>query len=650
MSRPSVSVLIPQWGATDLTQRAVDAVRRVRYEGWIEVLVWDNDSPDGPGLVSRLDDLTLVTSATNVGFGPANNGLAERAEGELLWLLNNDTVPAPQSLGRMVDCLLADERTVAVTPQFRTFDGRVLELGSYVSDAGEAWQLLRGERPPRSLCRQPFEAHYGSAASLLVRRESFVAVGGFDDAFVPAYYEDTDLCLRLTADGGRVMVEPRAVVYHLEGGSAGRDENCGAKRHQLRNRGRFAARWSTRLKNSEPMGPATALHHALSPDDRPLLLWLLPDFLKPDQSGGHARVYKEMQILSDAGFAIVAWSEHLGDHGRYAPFLERLGIRWCGYQEPSRWLLNDRNQTRFAPLHELLEYDIWDAVVAWSADVGHRFGPLVRQMLPETPWVVDSAVLLYRQSELGLGVGAARMEDIVTEKAWELEVYGSADAVIASSSNDAAMLRHELPQLDVFDFDVGAYEPLPSDLEAQADGALVFLGSFVHPPNLDAVMWWLGEIHPRVAAMVGRHLPLRIIGASSELVDEISGDHPAVEIAGWVEDLGDELCSARAMLVPLRYGAGTKDKISMAMRYGVPTLTTNVGAESMPADLFEALWIADEPEQIAAQVVQLMTSDRAWAEAARSTRTAAQIAWDEQEQVHRRFVHWFSHHVRSEIT
>ena len=641
MSRPSISVLIPQWGATDLTRRAVDAVRRSFYEGRLEILVWDNDSPEGPGPVAELSDLTLVASNANIGFGPANNGLAERATGELLLLLNNDTLPAPDSLDRMVDCLLDHVDVVAVSPQFRTFDGRLLELGGYVSDAGEAWQLLRGERPPRTLRRLPFAAHYASAACLLVRREDFLGAGGFDDAFAPAYYEDTDLCLRLTDGGGRVMVEPRAVVYHLEGGTAGTDEQQGAKRHLVRNRGRFAARWSSRLKDSHSMGPGTALRHALCPEGGPLVLWLLPDFLKPDQSGGHARVYKEMEVLTKAGISIFAWSEHVGDHGRYAPFLERLDIHWSGFQEPSRWLPNDRERTRYAPLHELLDCEIWDAVVAWSVDIADRLGPLVRERLPKTPFLVDSAVLMYRQWERGMSVGATQMEDLMTQKAWEVETYRTAEAVIASSFDDALLLRQEVPGIEVFDFDVGAYEPVPP-AETQHLGPLVFLGSFVHPPNLDAVVWWLQEIMPRVVDHIGHEIPLRVIGASSELVVDLVGEQTSVEIAGWVEDLGDELRRARAMIVPLRYGAGTKDKISMAMRYGVPTITTAIGAESMPSDLYDVLSIADEPGQLATMVVRLMTDDGAWQTAAKSTRAAAASAWVDQTNVARRYVNWFS--------
>ena len=652
MSSSSVSVLVLQWGETDLTERALDAVRRSRYDGPLELLVWDNGSPDGPGAVAQMSDVILVESPINVGFGPANNRLAERATGDLLLFLNNDAILAPSCLGRMVHGLTAgrpgvDGRVVAVAPQFRGFDGGVLELGCYLGDSGEAWQLLRGERAPRGLLDGAFAAHYGSAACLLVRRGDFLDAGGFDELFAPAYYEDADLCLRLTRDGGQVLVEPRAVAYHLEGGTAGTDELVGVKRFQRRNRGRFAARWYERLARLPPVSRSAALRHAFSGGDRPLVLWLMPDFLKPDQSGGHARVRREIEALVEAGAAVVVWSEHVGDHGRYGRFLSDLGVTWCGCHEPSRSLLGNRRDSAVSSLESLLQLDVWDAVVAWSADVAHRLGPAVREHLPRTPFVVDSAVLLYRQFARGLAAGAVLVEDLVTEKAWELAVYGGADGLIASSEADAAAIRTELPHLDVVTFDVGAYEPVPTLPDGQQQGSLVFLGSFIHPPNMDAIVWWVDEIVPRIERICGRTMPLRVIGSSAELVSEVAGGNGALDVVGWVEDLREEMARARAFVVPLRYGAGTKDKISIAMRYGVPTVTTSIGAESMPDGLHGALVVADEPDHFAQHVVRLMEDDQQWKRAAESTRRAAQRAWQEQELTKNRFVAWFSRLAQS---
>ncbi|MEM6796251.1 MAG: glycosyltransferase [Acidobacteriota bacterium] len=639
MNDPSVSVLMVQWGKADLTLRALDAARRSDYAGQLELLVWDNGSAGGPGAVSREPGVTVVTHGENLGFGPANNRLSEHATGELLLLLNNDTVLAPSCVRRMVKALTGNPEVAAVTPQFRSFDGGILEMGSFLGSSGEAWQFMRSGFPPRSLMERPLEAHYGSAACLLLRRSDWNALGGFDDLFAPAYYEDTDLCLRLSSTGRRILVEPRAVAFHLEGGTAGTDVLQSAKSHQLRHRGRFVGRWAERLAKLPAIGPASALRHAVA-GDRPLVLWLLPEMLKPDQSGGDARVRKELELLIGAGVQPVIWSEHVGDHGRYGALLSELGCIWCGYQEPVRSPLQERVSSCWSALPELLRLDVWGAVVAWSADVASRLGPTVRDALPNTPFLVDSAVLLYLQGDRGREKGASMPESLAVDKDWELGVYGSADAVIASSTADADAIGREKPNLEVVTFDVGAYKPVAAE-NGSAPRSLLFLGNFIHPPNVDAVMWWLEEIAPRVADQCGQAVPLRVIGASAELLTSAVGQHESLEVVGWVEDLRLEMARARAFFVPLRYGAGTKDKISMAMRYGVPTIATSIGAESMPERLAKVLVVADRPGDLAREVVRLMDDETHWRQAADATRKAAQLAWIEQGLTTRRYTEWF---------
>lgn len=647
MSVPSVSILIVQWGHVDLTLRAVDAARRSDYGGSIELLVWDNGSPGGAEEIRCESDVTVVTHDSNLGYGPANNRLAEHATGDLLLLLNNDTVLAPSCLRRMVDLLTSDSEIAAVTPQFRSFDGAVLEMGSFLGSSGSARQFLRSKLPPQSLLGRPLNAHYGSAACLLLRRSDWNKLGGFDDLYAPAYYEDTDLCLRLSQAGRKILVEPRAVAFHLEGGTAGTDTLHDSKAHQLRNRGRFVGRWADRLAELPTIGPAAALRHSIA-GDKPLVLWLLPDMLKPDRSGGDARVRKELELLVGAGIQPVLWSEHVGDHGRYGALLAELGCMWCGYQEPVRSPLGERAASCFSALPELLRLDIWGAVVAWSADVASRFGPMVRHALPETPFLVDSAVLLYVQGDRARDSGATMPESLAVHKDWELEIYGGADAVIASSEADAEAIRAERPQLEVVTFDVGAYEPVTARNGTEPE-SLLFLGNFIHPPNVDAVIWWIDEIAPRVADRSGRAVPLRVIGASAELLTALVGECASVDVIGWVEDLDAEMARARAFFVPLRYGAGTKDKISMAMRYGVPTITTSVGAESMPERLSKVLAVADHPRDLAREVVRMMDSDSHQRKAAQATRTAARLAWIDQARAARRYTEWFRRRLKMDF-
>jgi len=635
-----VSVLIPQRGRPGLTLRAVQAARGSTYRGELEVLVFDDGSDGGPGPVADLAGIRLLGSPRSVGFGAASNRLAAAATGDLLLLLNNDTYLTPSALSLLVDRLLAEAPPpTAVCPQFRTFDGGVLELGAFLGPSGEAWQLFRGQTPPASMLHGPFVCHYGSAACLLLRRQDFLELGGFDDRFAPAYYEDTDLCLRLRDRGGRVVVEPAAVVYHRESGTTGRDPAAPSKRYLVRNRGRFAQRWVSQLRELPPLDFATALRHRLSPQGEALVLFVLPELLRRDRAGGDARVWREIEALASEGLSIALWAEHLTDCERYGPLLSDRGVAWFGYEKASRWSL-DRAPTHLSTLQDLLRLGIWDVVLAWSLDAIERFGPLVREHAPTTPLVADSAVLMYRQLERGLGVTARLPATLEVTREREMAAYAQADAVLASSTADAEAMRVDLPpSTEVLAFDVGAY-PTVAGNGHQIAGTLSFLGNFLHPPNVDAIEWWLAAVAPELERACGRRLALRVIGSWADTALQHHAAREDLEIVGWVPTLEEELSHCRVFVAPLRYGAGTKDKISMAMRFGIPTVTTSIGAESMPADLAAALEVHDEPRGFATKVAELMTNDSLWLRAAERTRKAAAGAWLDEERSRGQFPRW----------
>ena len=146
----------------------------------------------------------------------------------------------------------------AVCAQLRFADGTLQEAGGIVWSDGSAWNWGRGEHPQDPRFSYPREVDYGSAAALMVRRALWEQLGGFDEHFVPAYYEDTDLCFAIRRLGCKVIYQPRAVVTHFEGVSHGTDTGAGMKAHQVTNQKRFAEKWQSvliqhRANGAEPM-------------------------------------------------------------------------------------------------------------------------------------------------------------------------------------------------------------------------------------------------------------------------------------------------------------------------------------------------------------------------------------------------------------
>jgi GT2 family glycosyltransferase len=179
-----------------------------------ELVVVDNDSSDGtPGLVRELaPGARLVELPENVGFAAGANAGAENAEGDLLVFLNPDAIPQagfreairhPLTKGRGWDAwmgLVTAER------------GRVVNtLGGVLHFTGIAWAGGAGE--PVSDDLLPEEVPFLSGACLAIPRATFARLGGFAPGYF-LYHEDVELSLRLRLAGGRIGIEPRAVVDH----------------------------------------------------------------------------------------------------------------------------------------------------------------------------------------------------------------------------------------------------------------------------------------------------------------------------------------------------------------------------------------------------------------------------------------------------
>ncbi len=214
MAEPSldVSVLIVNYGSAEVVGEAIASVFAQTGLS-LEVIVVDNRSPDHSlDLLRRLDGIELIESDTNLGFGRANNLAFTRARGRVLHLLNPDA-----RLGDAGALRLALDHLDA-HPECGLLGTRLLN-----PDGSDQWRpRLRypGQRfaPPGFDAELPGEIAWVIGASLVVRREVFQAIGGFDpDYFL--YAEETDLCLRVRRAGHTIRFAEEVRVFHHDGWS-----------------------------------------------------------------------------------------------------------------------------------------------------------------------------------------------------------------------------------------------------------------------------------------------------------------------------------------------------------------------------------------------------------------------------------------------
>lgn len=192
-----------------------------------EVIVADNGSTDDSRdqIKRRHPQILLLELGRNLGFGPANNRAAAFARGDQLLLLNSDAWPAAGALERLSAALGADKRLGLACPLLFYPDGKPqFHWATSTGLLGEAVQKLRNRYEKSPLVhRLRWPGGFYTAACVLVRKQAFEEVGGFDERFF-LYFEDVDLCLRLRRAGWKMRTVPEAKAFHIKGGSQPRQD------------------------------------------------------------------------------------------------------------------------------------------------------------------------------------------------------------------------------------------------------------------------------------------------------------------------------------------------------------------------------------------------------------------------------------------
>lgn len=215
--------------------------------------------------------------------------------------------------------------------------------------------------------------------------------------------------------------------------------------------------------------------------------------------------------------------------------------------------------------------------------------------------------------------------------AYEPKVARRQDHVFTVTEQDRALLNRLSGTADVsyaaLGLDVPASVP---PYEERERNAILFVGALGHAPNAESALWLCREIFPLVLArrpdavlrIVGRNAPPELAAAASA--------NRSIELMGFVENLEPVLCSASLAVAPIRSGGGIKTKVVQAMSYGLPVVTTPIGAEGIEELAASGLVIARTAPEIAEGILALLGDRARAAECSRRGRDLAvrHYSWD----------------------
>lgn len=598
-SAPRVSVIIPVYGKLPYTLACLRSIARHGAETPFEVIVVDDASPDGStATLGQISGLRLLRNEHNLGFIGSCNAGATAAHGSHLLFLNNDTQVTPGWLDRLLDVFIEHPQCGLTGSRLVYPDGRLQEAGGIVFADASGWNYGRFEHPsdPRFLYRR--DADYISGASLMVDAALFRQLGGFDSRYAPAYYEDTDLAFAVRAAGRRVIYQPESLVIHFEGISSGTDPLTGVKRYQTINRSKFADKWSQAL--ADQPAPGTPAEQAIHHGNRPHILIVDALMPEPARDSGSLRMFNILQLLQELGWRISFMADNRRASASEIALLGRAGAHTlCKPWSPplAGWLRREGSTL--------------NAVMLCRHYVAQPHFDLVRRLAPTAKLLFDTVDLhfLREQRAAEHTSNTALAKQAAQTRQRELALIRASDVTFVVSPIEHALLTAQLPdtQIELLS-NVHAVFGRSNGFAERRD--LVFVGGFGHPPNVDAVHWLVDEIYPLIHVQ-RPDIALHLIGDIPEAARPALS-HDGIHIHGRVEQLDPWMNGCRMALAPLRYGAGVKGKVNMAMSHGLPVVGTSLAAEGMQLHDGENILLGDTAEAFAKAVLRLYDDELLW--------------------------------------
>jgi O-antigen biosynthesis protein len=536
----------------------------------------------------------------NLGFGGGCNYGAFEAQGQYLIFLNDDTVVEPGWLPALVATADEHPEAGAVGSKILFLDRTVQEAGAIIWSDGSTMPVGRGLGADARAFHYVREVDYCSANALLVKRDIFDSVGGFDEGYYPAYYEDVDLCLAIRKAGYSVIYEPRSRIRHIEAASS----ESGYRSFLFRrNRRRLQAKWQDDLAqlvdSHAPCAEALAVERA-QPYRQSILV--VDDRLPNAAIGsGFGLMHELLLDLADKPFAVTFYpsTTYDGDIDTLA------GLRVA--------LFDESLETH------LRRPDVQFSTVVFARPHNYkRFGHLVRMVQPQAKILYNVEALFYRRliteaantADNLLRIQYTREADQMVEA--EREIVRDADHVVCIADEELDICRSWR------DGGVELLRPIQRNIAATSTPFdkrrdIVFVAGWLagpRSPNVSALQWFAANVLPLVIYAVPG-IRLKVAGAEPP-VEARNIDSSYIDFLGFVPKIADLYGGALVAIAPILFGAGVKIKALESMQHGGPVVATRIGAEGLGDDIHSVIDVTDDAEEFADRIVALVNDAALW--------------------------------------
>ena len=596
-SNPKVSIVIPVYNEFDYTygciKSLVEKIKNVSYE----IIVGDDESTDDTRNIKRfIKNVKVNKNHSDHGFLMNCNRAAKLAKGDYIVFLNNDTLVMDEWLESLVSLIESDEKIGMVGSKLIYPDGRLQEAGGIIWKDASAWNYGRYQDPNMPEFNYVRETDYISGASIMIRRNLWEEIGGFDERFIPAYCEDSDLAFEVRKHGYKVMYQPKSVVVHFEGVSNGTELDAGLKKYQVENNSKLKEKWAEELLKHNVNGDNAFCMRERNYDKKVVLFidHYVPTY---DKDAGSKTTFQYIKMFLQKGYVVKFIGDNYAQMEPYTTTLQQMGVEvlygpWYA-EHIFEWIEANKDSIDFAYLnrpHISIKYIdfLKEKTNIKLIYYGHDLHFLRTEREAE---ITGNSGLLEEAQKW-------KRKEFALMKKVSMSYYPSPVEEEAIHAIDSSIPVKAITAY-VYDKFIENY-----CYDAGKRKGILFVGGFSHGPNIDAVKWFVEEVYTIIKEQTD--IPFIIVGSNAP--DEIKalGEQDGIIFKGFVSDkeLEELYATSRMVVVPLRYGAGVKGKVVEAIYNGLPIVTTSVGAEGIDG-VEDVLCVEDEPTKFAQKVIEL---------------------------------------------
>lgn len=610
---PEVSIIIPVYNQIRYTLNCLYTIEQYDKDIPKEIIIInDNSTDDTLHYLDNIKGITVINNSENLGFLRNVNKGITAAKGKYVYLLNNDVEVQEKYLSSLLEVFETKEKVGAVGSKMVFADNTLQEAGCLIFKDSEIVNLGRCDAIDASKFNYLRKVDYCSGCSLLFKRKDINGkLNLLDEAFLPAYYEETDFCQRLKYEQNLdIYYQPKSEIIHFENISyTGKDS--GKEVLLQKNREVFMSRWDKYFTNERFLDDGVRTNFNAH-YKKPSILILEENMPKPDKDSGSRRLFEIIKILQKNEHKIVLAVKHFEETGDdvYVDFFRSMGVEVCKDYVNTR----DKIVKVSDQVTEALHY----------VDIIWIFRPLgfdywfkqIKNKISSKKIIYDMVDLHYLRMEREnkyLEVTKSRKKEMKSFK--EKEYFGmkNANAVISISDEEKEIVSNQGIERDkVFTISNIHKSVAVKNADFTKREGLLFIGGYYHIPNVDAVKFLFEKIMPLVWEK-NNSIKVYILGPNfpEDLKEKYHSDK--FQILGYKESVDYWFENSRIFVAPLRYGAGVKGKIGQALEFGLPVVTTTIGAEGMGLQDKITACISDEsPKDFAKKILELYDDENLW--------------------------------------